>query len=214
MTRHWIGVGAGLLAGMVLAGVIAAAPTKVAAPVEVINFPASQGVEGTVSIGNFPVVQGVEVHGQVPVTGQVEVGNLPLDPQGRVLVAQEETSLPSATMDIQVLESDKDILGNLPLIALPQDFHTAIVSVQSLDITRARVDTFSLAFGSVGMPLVHTGLGDAVLFPITLEASGNSAATAAISGSHLQIKLRTFQATSGNPAPPDAVYFLHIYLRT
>jgi hypothetical protein len=87
MTRQWIGVGAGMLAGLVLAGVIAAAPTKVAAPVEVVNFPAVQGVDGVVNVGNFPAVQGVEVHGQVPVEGQVDVRNLPVDADGNLRVA-------------------------------------------------------------------------------------------------------------------------------
>jgi hypothetical protein len=93
MTRQWIGVGAGMLAGLVLAGVIAAAPTKVAAPVEVVNFPAVQGVEGIVDVGNFPVVQGVEVHGQVPITGQADVTNLPLDAEGKLRVANTGTAV-------------------------------------------------------------------------------------------------------------------------
>jgi hypothetical protein len=93
MTRQWSGVGAGMLAGLVLAGVIAAAPTKVAAPVEVVNFPAVQGVEGMVNVGNFPTVQGVEVHGQVPISGQVDVGNLPLDADGNLRIAKSVTTV-------------------------------------------------------------------------------------------------------------------------
>lgn len=51
-------------------------------PVEVVNLPAVQSVEGTVNIGNLPTVQSV--------AGTVNVGNLPLDSEGNLRVAKPD----------------------------------------------------------------------------------------------------------------------------
>jgi hypothetical protein len=59
--------------------VIEAAPTQNPQPVAVTNFPAVQGVTGTVNVGNLPAVQ--------TVTGTIAVGNLPLDVNGNIRVA-------------------------------------------------------------------------------------------------------------------------------
>jgi hypothetical protein len=153
MNRQSIGIGAGLVAGAILTGIITAAPTKVAAPVEVVNFPAVQGVEGIVDVGNFPVVQGVEVHGQVPVAGQVDLSNLPLDMSGNLRVA-EQTSLTPAPMmiDARFREADKNASALLPLIELPSGFTTVSVSVHSLDMTQADVSGYGAGFGSGSQP--------------------------------------------------------------
>jgi len=58
-----------------------AAATTRPTQVQVTNFPAVQGVTGTVNVGNLPAVQNV--------SGTVAVGNLPLDTNGRVLVATQ-----------------------------------------------------------------------------------------------------------------------------
>jgi len=53
--------------------------TRTPTQVEVTNFPAVQGVSGTVNVGNLPSVQSV--------VGSVAVSNLPLDPDGNVRVS-------------------------------------------------------------------------------------------------------------------------------
>ncbi len=67
--------------------------TRTPSQVEVTNFPAVQGVSGTVNVGNLPAVQ--------TVGGTVAVGNLPLDADGNVRVA---TSAPSVAPTFQVVK--------------------------------------------------------------------------------------------------------------
>ncbi len=57
---------------------VEATVTRTPTQVEVTNFPAVQGVSGTVNIGNLPAVQAV--------SGSVAVNNLPLDANGNVKV--------------------------------------------------------------------------------------------------------------------------------
>jgi hypothetical protein len=54
--------------------------------VNVLNFPETQAVEGTVTVSNLPAVQ--------TVGGTVNVGNLPLDTDGAVRVASASTRAP------------------------------------------------------------------------------------------------------------------------
>ena len=56
--------------------------------VEVVNFPATQRVNGRVAVRNFPPVQ--------EVVGTVDVGNLPLDSEGNVRVSAAGTETPTS----------------------------------------------------------------------------------------------------------------------
>ncbi len=58
---------------------VGAALTRTPTQVEVTNFPVVQGVSGTVNVGNLQAVQ--------TIAGSVTVSNLPLDSDGRLLVA-------------------------------------------------------------------------------------------------------------------------------
>src|SRR5205809_5995825 len=62
---------------------VGAAITRTPAQVEVTNFPAVQGVSGTVNVGNLPAVQNVG--------GSVAVSNLPLDAEGNLRTAATGT---------------------------------------------------------------------------------------------------------------------------
>jgi len=73
---------------------IEAAPTRTATPVEVINFPAVQGVSGAVNVGNLPAVQAV--------SGNVQVTNLPLDADGNVRVSCPGGGTRQAYMFVQI----------------------------------------------------------------------------------------------------------------
>ncbi len=70
------------------------AATRTPTQVEVTNFPAVQGIAGTVNVGNLPAVQtvaGTVAVANLPavqsVSGTVAVGNLPLDANDNVRVA-------------------------------------------------------------------------------------------------------------------------------
>src|SRR2546425_10811826 len=68
LTLTWVGGASGQRVPEV------AAATTRATQVEVTNFPAVQGITGTVNVGNLPAVQNV--------SGTVAVGNLPVDVDG------------------------------------------------------------------------------------------------------------------------------------
>jgi hypothetical protein len=226
MKHQWSGLGTGLLLGLLVAGVIAAAPTKVAAPVEVVNFPAVQSVDGTVNVGNFPVVQGVEVHGQVPVTGQVDVANLPLDGEGNLRITGYDSRPESMDMELRLYERDRltTVIPNIrpfPPIALPSGFSVAIVSMQSVDTTRGTVISLSVGFGTGSAPAINTHLGQVQLLPLSPGLEGGSNQTSnglawsssfRVSGPFMQL-LPNVQEPSGDlTPPPDTEYYVHIHL--
>jgi hypothetical protein len=185
------------------------APVKTADPVEVVNFPLTQMITGTVNVGNFPTVQEVEIG-----SGTVTVSNLPLDENGNLRVAGQ-VSPNAATLELRFHESDRNPFGRFGPFHIPAGFSKVMISAASLDSTRTGFRSATVWFSSSTAPLQHTALGDFIIYRDagTIPNEGSTIGPF-VNGDQISLNIDACaMMPSGCLSYPssDSEYYVHLY---
>lgn len=128
--------------------------------VNVLNFPETQTVDGTVDIGNFPATQTVD--GSVTVSGTVDVGNYPA------------TQTVDGTVDVGNFPATQTVDGTVDVGNFPTSFDVGnFPATQTVDGT-VDVGNFPTTFDVGNFPATQTvdGTVDVGNFPSTQTVDG------------------------------------------
>jgi len=159
---------------------------------------------------------------------QVEVTNLPTDASGNLRVSEQGAG-GGNNASIEMTFRQTDLVPSPPgapsggaiIIPIPAGFTRAsVTAIQSLDFTKAHVDSFCTGFGPASSPIAHGSPGDdqPLAFPMAGPIGANlpgcvnlilngALAEYFVAGPRMLIAIN-----ASGPLPPDSEYYLHVFL--